>query len=158
MIKGTLEDFTAFIEQKALALAGVNKFLYGSAEKVKAYSRSNPKFGYPLVHLSRPVVVAFDNGFGNHTTVFYSEIAAITKVDKTGLAAEHDAKELHAENDTLNILLELERQLRLAQRNDDIEFESTTEIEPILHGWIEHHTGWKLSCKITLGANSNLCR
>lgn len=157
MIAGNLIAYKGFLETKALAVNGVNKFLYGDATKVAEYSRSNPKFGYPLVHLARPVVVPNNNHFGQQTTIFYSEISAITKYELTGAAAGHDDVILEAESLTLNILLELERQLRLSHRRDDIEVEFTSEIEPILNKWIDKHTGWKMSVKITLGANSTAC-
>jgi hypothetical protein len=158
MIKGTLSEFKNFIENLSTGIAGVNKFLYGDALKIVAYSRSNPQFGYPLIHLNRPIVVAENNGFGNQTTVFYAEIVAMTKVDKTGKANDHDAKELLADGQALTILLELERKLRLSSQDDVIDFETNTEIEPTLPGWIDGHIGWKMTCKITLAANSQQCR
>lgn len=158
MIAGNIVDYRNFLETTALAVAGVNKFIYGDAIKIVNYSRSNPKFGYPLVHVARPVVQDSDNGFGNITTVFHSEICAFAKVDKTGAAADADGKELDSEDLTLGILLELKRKLRIAHKNGQIEVNHMTDIEPVLEKWIDGNVGWKLSVIITLGPNSNLCR
>lgn len=158
MIAGNLTAYKGFLETKALALAGVTKFIYGSAAKIANMSRSNTKFGYPLIHVCRPVVASRDNGMGNITTVFYSEIACIGKLNKAGSAEDVENDEMEVEDLTLSVLLEFERQLRLAHRKGDIEFDADVEIEPTLEKWIDAHTGWKMSCKIVLGANSGLCR
>lgn len=158
MIAGNIVDYKNFLETTALSVPGVNKFIYGDASKIVAYSRSNPKFGYPLVHVARPVVQDADNGFGNITTVFHSEISAFAKVDNTGAAADADGKQLDAEDVTLGILLELKRKLRIAHKNGQIEVNYTSDIEPVLEKWIDGNVGWKLSVVITFGANSNLCR
>lgn len=158
MIAGNIKDYRDLLEATSMTIPEVRKFLYGDAAKIVAYSRSNPKFGYPLVHVARPVVTELNNEFGNVSTVFYSEITAFAKVDKSGAAADADDVELNAEDVTLSILLELRRKLRIAQRAGDIEVGLTSDIEPVLAKWIDSHTGWKLSVTITVGPNSNLCK
>jgi hypothetical protein len=157
MLKGGITQYKEFIETLAVGLDGVNHFIYGDATKIVAYSKSNAKFGYPLIHLARPVIVTDNNGFGHETTHFYGEITCITKVDKTGLAADLDGKELVAEAETLDALMAIEKLLRKRNDEGDIDYTKTSEIEPIVARFIDSHMGWKLGVKITLGANSTDC-
>ena len=157
MLVGNIISLKTFLQAQSLAVPGVTHFIFGDALKVIEYSKSNAKFGYPLVHCSKPIVMPTNNGYGNNQVQFYIELSCFAKVDKTGLAADADDKELAKDNEALNVLLALEKKLRLADRAGQIEFEEAPEIEPVPPKWIDAHVGWKMNFRIALGPNSNTC-
>lgn len=158
MISGNLQALKSYIQNLVTSSTGAQSFVYCDAITLMGKSRSAPGFKYPFVHMARPNAAAENNGFGNQTTVFYCEFTCMDKYDLSKkLPADQDNEIFRAENDTLNILLELERLLRVAMKKFDIEVSMKNDIDPVPPKWIDNHTGWKLSVKLTLGPNSTLC-
>jgi hypothetical protein len=159
MLPGNLLTLKNYVQNLVETKTAAKYFIYCDAVTLIGKSRSGEGFKYPFLNMSRPNIQPENNGFGNQTTVFYCEFTCMDKINLAGKkTAEHDDEVLRAENDTANILLELERLLRVAHTKGDIEVTFKNEIDPVPPKWIDLHTGWKLTCSITLGPNSTACR
>lgn len=159
MLSGNLLALKNYMQNLVETKTAARYFIYCDAVTLIGKARSGAGFKYPFVNMSRPNIQPENNEFGNQTTVFYCEFTCMDKINMPGKTAlQQDDEVLRAENDSANILLELERLLRVAHRTGDIEVTFKNEIDPVPPKWIDNHTGWKLSCKITLGPNSTACK
>jgi hypothetical protein len=150
-IKTLKEYFQSFAEEQNIA------FVYGPAKKLIAKSKSSAEFNYPILHLNRPVVSSSDNDMSNYMKSFNCEVVCLQKYSKKGTPEQIDESELDAEDDTFEILLELEK--KMLNDNNDVQliFSLNTCItEPVSDTFIDYHSGWKMSFKIDFYANSKL--
>jgi hypothetical protein len=155
MIQGKLITLIGWVKQTIKELPAVKSTIYGPASRLIAYSKSNVKFAYPVIHIGRPIAIPHDNEFGHITTEFYLEITCMAKIENSGMANREEDEEIKAEALAMDILLELDRQLRKAAHEDTIDyFAKDTVIEPTFPGYIDKATGFKLVCKIVTGANT----
>lgn len=159
MIVGTLRNLRDFVKNLVETKTAAAYFIYCDAPTLVGKARSGQGFKYPFVNLTPPTIRAENNGFGNQSTVFFCEFTCMDKIDMAGKTAlEQDEEMFRAENDSSNILLEVERLLRVAHHSGDIEVEFKSELDPVAPKFIDRHTGFKLTAKITLGPNSTVCR
>lgn len=145
------EYFEAFAVAKNIA------FVYGPAKKLVFKSKSSGEFGYPILHLNRPVISSMDNDMSNFMRSFHCEVVCLQKYSKKGEPGEIDASELNAEDVTFELLMMLEKKMKQDNDADLIIFDlNSTLTEPVSDTFIDFHSGWKMGFKIDFYANSKL--
>lgn len=150
-IKTLKSYFQDFAETKGIA------FVYGPAKKLVAKSKSSVDFNYPILHLNRPIISSSDNDMSNYMKSFECEVVCLQKYSKSGSPVEIDTNELDAEDETSEILFELEKKMVSDNNDDQIIFSLNSCImEPVSDTFIDFHTGWKMLFKIDFFANAKL--